>query len=357
MNRPTIRLLAAAAALILLAGCGKAEEKKAEAPAAAQRTVNITTAQATGRDMPMIEETVGRLEDDRATTLAAEVPGTVVLMAVEEGESVRRGQLLARLDAADMQAAANINSAQLQVQQKQVERLRVLAAKQFVSQSALEQAEAQLTAMREQSSTSKHNVGRTEIRAPFNGVVQARFAAAGDYLGVGKPILTLAGSGGELAAVIPFPETESRLKVGQKVRLHLAADPDTVVESTISQLTPMVGEGSGSFEARARLAHAAGWRAGGSVVAEVILAEKSGAVAVPQAALVLRPAGEVVYLLAGNKVKAQAVRSGVVRDGWVEIVAGLHGGETVAAEGAAFLTDGASVRIANSDAKPAGAAQ
>jgi hypothetical protein len=77
----------------------------------------------------------------------------------------------------------------------------------------------------------------------------------------------------------------------------------------------------------------------------VITGRNENAVVVPEQSVVLRPAGKVVYLIADGKAKQQAVQVGSKQRGLVEISSGLKGGETVALDGAGFLSDGAVVNV------------
>jgi multidrug efflux pump subunit AcrA (membrane-fusion protein) len=90
-------------------------------------------------------------------------------------------------------------------------------------------------------------------------------------------------------------------------------------------------------------------RGGGTVNAAVVLSAKAQALTVPEQSVVLRPAGKVVYVVAdaeGKKLaRQQVVATGAKRGGKIEILSGLAGGETVALDGAGFLTDGAAVAI------------
>jgi multidrug efflux pump subunit AcrA (membrane-fusion protein) len=84
---------------------------------------------------------------------------------------------------------------------------------------------------------------------------------------------------------------------------------------------------------------------GASVRADVVLQRRPDAIMVPQVALVRRPAGDVVYVVEEQKVREQPVRRGERNGEQVEIIEGLKGGETVAVDGAGFLTNGASISV------------
>ncbi len=95
--------------------------------------------------------------------------------------------------------------------------------------------------------------------------------------------------------------------------------------------------------------------------AEVVLAERQG-LAAPQVAVIERPAGSTVYVVKGDRVEARRVRTGIRQDGWVELLDGVQAGETLAVDGAGFLTDKAKVKVkkpakGKDAAKPAGAGQ
>ena len=88
-----------------------------------------------------------------------------------------------------------------------------------------------------------------------------------------------------------------------------------------------------------------GWRAGGTVVGEVVVEERPASVVVPEASVVLRPEGAVVYRIESGRAVEVPVKTGVAKDGWVEIREGLSGGEAVAEDGAGFLTGGVAVEV------------
>jgi len=118
-----------------------------------------------------------------------------------------------------------------------------------------------------------------------------------------------------------------------------------VISALIDDVSPMIGSASNAFEARVKINNPGNWRPGGSVIAELIIATHKQAVVVPEECVVLRPAGEVVYVVNGDKVEARSIHSGVRKDGYVEITDGLRAGITLAATGASFLSDGASIQV------------
>lgn len=333
--------------------------KRAATPAvSAVRAVKITTAISQTRSVAVIEQALGRVLDPASSTIAAEVAARVQTVRVDVGDRVAAGDLLATLDGSDMQVAVTTaeadlarNRAQSQAQKRLVARYRKLAKDHFISTTMLDQGEAQLVALQKsvkaataQLKQARNNLKRTHIVAPVAGIIQQRLVAKGDYIAIGKPMFQLV-SEQQFIVSITIPETKIHaIRVGLPVRMHLP-NSDQIIAAVIDDITPMIGSASNAFQARIKIRNPGDWHPGGSVVAELITATHQQAVVVPEECVVLRPAGEVVYLLKGNKVAVRTVRTGVQRDGYIEITRGLQAGVTLAATGAAFLTDGATVQI------------
>jgi RND family efflux transporter MFP subunit len=151
---------------------------------------------------------------------------------------------------------------------------------------------------------------------------------------------------GTVTVRLPFPEHVARqLKPGQRVQLTSFDRPDQVARASIREIRPALDSSTQTMEVIAELPAGLEWYSVGSVRGEVVTGVRRGALVVPEQAVVLRPAGAVVYVLDGESVKERAVKTGVQRDGEMEITAGLQNGETVAVDGAGLLSDGARVRV------------
>jgi len=151
----------------------------------------------------------------------------------------------------------------------------------------------------------------------------------------------------QLIISIAIPETQSQtIRAGLPVRMHLP-NSNQIIAAVIDDVTPMIGSASNAFQARVKIPNPGHWRAGGSVIAELITATHKQAVVVPEECVVLRPAGEVVYLIKADTVEMRRVHTGVRRNGYIEITDGLQAGLTLAATGASFLSDGANIQIKN----------
>jgi RND family efflux transporter MFP subunit len=331
--------------LALLAACGKQEAPKKSGPPPAL----ITTTQASLGEFEVIEETLGTLEVLADPKIGAEVAGRVERVLARTGKAVKTGELMAVIDAGNAALQHRADAAEAQRLEALAERQLTLVAKGFLSQSAGETATAQRDVARARADISRRNLDKTRVLAPIDGVVETQIVAPGDYVKVGDPLFQLVAPH-RLRAHLPFPERAAeRLKQGMAVRLTSPTAPGKVYESRIREIRPLVATGSRSLDVLVDLDNDGQLRGGGTVNAAVVLSARAEAVTAPEQSVVLRPAGKVVYVVAeadGKKVARQrVVTTGAKRGGKVEILSGLAGGETLALDGAGFLTDGAAVAI------------
>jgi RND family efflux transporter MFP subunit len=328
-------------AALFLPGCAKKPEEQKKGPPPAV----ITVTQAQARTMQILEQSVGEADSSTAPKVGAEVAGRIIKVNVDIGDPVKKGQLLAELDPADYSADARRLEAQAVSQRKLTERYRELASKGFISPSALESHDAQDVSAREQHARAAKNLARTRIVSPVDGRIDNRFISVGDWIELGKPAFQLSTSE-DLRIRLPFPEgVAQHIKVGQTVMLSTPTAPGASVSGKIAQVRQLVGSTNRAFDAVVAVKNPGGWKPGASVNGAVIIEEHEQAVAVPEVSVVLRPAGKVVYVIEDGKAVQHIVTTGVTQNGLVEILQGLKAGETVAVDGAGFLTDKASVNV------------
>jgi multidrug efflux pump subunit AcrA (membrane-fusion protein) len=135
------------------------------------------------------------------------------------------------------------------------------------------------------------------------------------------------------------------VQIGPTVTIDSPLAPGETLHGTISDLQPTVGAGSRSVMAIIDLEDPGSLRPGATINGRVLVETRRNAVMAPIMAIVRRPAGEVVYIIEGDRAKVRNVVTGLHDGVFVEIESGLTGNETIAADGAAFLTDGAHVSI------------
>ena len=347
--------------LSLLAACGgdnKSADNKNSKQQGSKPTL-VTVTQVQNKSVEITEEAIGSLEGLIDPTIAAEVAARVIKVHVNPGQAVKQGQLIASLDAADFGLQRNEAQAEvariealLENQAKTVARNQILVDKRFISQNAVDNDLAQHNVLKEQLTAAKarvniinHNSSKTKILAPIDGVIAKKIVDTSDYVRIGDPIVQIL-SNKRLRAHIPFPERISaQLKPGLKIRLSTPTSAK-VVESVIHELKPMITESNRTVDVIADVVDQADWQSGASVTGTVILGEQANTLMVPEQCVVLRPAGEVVYVVKENKAHQAIVKTGLRQNGMIEIIEGLHANAMIVSDGAGFLTDQAPVKIA-----------
>jgi membrane fusion protein, multidrug efflux system len=339
---------------------GRAARKSEKGAAKGPQAVLITAAVVQPRTLEVYEEVVGTIENVIDPTVGAEVAGRVTRVAGFTGKKVKKGEVIAEIDAVDFQIQARADQAEigrltslLEQQEKVVERQTKLVGQGFISQNVVDDTIAQRNALRQQLAAARaraqatgRGLTKSRVVAPVEGEIETQIVAVGDYVKVGDPLFRIVGVQ-ELRVHLLLPEAAAtRIKPGLKVLLSAPAAPEQVLESRIAEIKPTLGAANRALDAIVKISGVGTqFRGGGTVNARIVTSELDNALMVPEQSVVLRPAGKVVYALEGNVARQRVVETGLRQDGLQQILKGVSAGETVAADGAGFLTDGAAVTI------------
>lgn len=349
----------AAAVLMVLAlgGCGGSGEDESVSP----RAVAVTLA--TSRTEPVESRlySVGRLISQNTPRLASEIDARVTEVRVDAGDRVEQGQELVLLDTtalelARQEARAEISRLVVSIanEKRRVERYRDLRMRDVLPAERMDDAEAALAtyqaameAAQARLAIVEDRLGKARVVAPVSGMVQERHVSVGDFAKVGMPLVTITDTT-NLRGELPFPETVGdKLEPGQPILIESVVAPGVVVEARVDHIRPNVGGMSRAVVVIAHVQNPGPWRPEATIEGHLLVDRRPQAVVVPQVSVVRRPGREVVYVLdeQGSTVREQAVLTGERLDGWVEIREGLQAGQTVVADGAAYLVDGAAVAV------------
>jgi RND family efflux transporter MFP subunit len=291
----------------------------------------------------------GSVQAVRQSTLAAQVGGSITSLAVKAGDRVKGGQLIARIDDRDAQAAlarAQAGVAEAQAQWRHAElttrRNRELQGQGFISQAALDVADTQAQAAQANLKQAQAALtqavlarGFTAVTAPFDALVLATLVEAGDLATPGRPLATVYAPGA-MRALVQVPS--SRAALAREARQVQVMLPDgRSVEPTVRTVLPGADPVSQTVEWRLDLpVHALSGLLPGQAVRVRFAAAGTAAsapIVVPSSALLRRGELTAVYVAQGERFVLRAVRAGVDRGpAGVDIHAGLRAGERIAAD-------------------------
>jgi multidrug efflux pump subunit AcrA (membrane-fusion protein) len=153
---------------------------------------------------------------------------------------------------------------------------------------------------------------------------------------------------------LPFPShVARRLRIGQPVTLSSFDDPDKPANGRILEIRPALNASTDSMDVIVEIRGTRAWSPTGSIRGEVVMVVNKDALAIPEQAIAIRPAGPVVYTVDNDIAKAHTVVTGITRNGLVEIREGLQAGDKVVVDGASLLTDGARINVRSTDSSAA----
>jgi membrane fusion protein (multidrug efflux system) len=278
--------------------------------------------------------------------IAPEIAGRVVALGFKEGEPVKAGQALVNLDTAILDAELKQAQADLGRARDTYERLRSLVQRGSGTQVALDEAAAKLASSEARVQLAKAKLAQSTIMAPFNGVVGLRSVGVGDYVPVGKQLITLTNID-PIKIDFRVPEIYlSRLKVGQPVQMRVDAVPDRKFTGQIFAIDPVVDVNGRAIRLRASIPNAdLALKPGLFARLAITVDQRQNAIVVPEMAVVPDAVGKMVYVVDNGKARRVSVELGKRLPGKVEIVSGLKPDMQIITAGQMRLRDGSAIAI------------
>lgn len=349
MKRKILLTRLAPLALALLIGCNKAPEAPAQI---APRTWNLPVMTAPV-GAPIEYTTVGSVVSDQRVEVASRLSGYIREILVQEGDRVRRGQVLARLDAADVeggirqaQAGTGAAEAAFRDAQTDLERFQRLFERSSVSDNELRKIRLKHDAAREVLNqaragldTARAQRDYAEIKSPVDGVVVARAKRAGDLAVPGATILTLESGRALLFETFVAEGQVAAITVGKPVEVRIDG-LTTPLKGTVSRVVPSGDPVTRSYQVKIALPETVGLMPGMFGRAGFAIGESKTPV-VPRQALVERGGLRGVFVVDGEgRAHFRWLRIGREWPDRVEVTAGLQVGERLVAATEPTLRDG-----------------
>ncbi|MBO1111263.1 efflux RND transporter periplasmic adaptor subunit [Bordetella petrii] len=330
---------------------------QAAAPAAAgpSAAIRVETAQVQQLTFTRGISAVGSLRSDESVVLRPEVAGRIQHIDFQEGQPVKQGQVLIRLDDSVPRAELDQARANLALAQSHYRRAVDLQGRGFVSQQARDEAASNLKVQQAAAALAQARLDKMTIRAPFAGIVGLRSMSVGDYVDQGQDLAPLEAID-PLKVDFRVPEMYfGKVKVGQALTVRLDALPGEERQGQVYAVSPLVDAGGRSILLRATVPNPDSRLRPGMFARVQLLFGADQVLAVPEAALAPSGQSQYVFNVRQGRAHRAEVTLGERRDGKVEILTGVAAGDQVVVAGFQRLTDGAPVEIVPTPA--AGAAR
>jgi membrane fusion protein (multidrug efflux system) len=277
--------------------------------------------------------------------LHTEAQGRIVKINFEEGTEVKKGQLLIKINDADLQAQLRKALSSKKLKEDSEKRNNQLLAKGAISQEQYDLSLNDLNAATADVDLLKENIRKTELLAPFSGIIGLKYVSLGSFVTNATKLASLQ-SISKVKVEFSVPERyASQLKRGSDI-LFTTYGSDKVFKANIYAIEPKVDELTRNVVMRAISDN--GERKlipGAFAKVTVQLQNKPNSLMVPTQSVVPILKGQKVYITRADSVIEQVVKTGIRTDSQIEITEGLQVGDSVVVNGIMYLKQGSKIKI------------
>jgi multidrug efflux system membrane fusion protein len=339
-----------AIACLVLAACSR---EPVSQPAVRSDAAPVHTVPAESVQLQGTVRSVGALEPRDEMRLSFKVGGVVDTVTVDVGDHVRRGQLLATIKRAEVDAAMNQASEAAEKARRDLERGQRLKADEVATEEQVQDLATAYSVAQSNLDAATFNARYARIEAPDDGIVQRRLADPSELVQPGQTVLLLGGtSGGWLIRTALADRDAVRVYAGDLATITFDAFPGREFSGQVTRVGSSADPQTGTFDVEIEV-KPNGARFARGLVARVSLTVRDAAQAAPQTVVPLTAIVEAsgkeafVYVLDPQHGIAhrKQVTVGAITGDRVVVVAGLEAGELVITDGAAWLTEGKPVRV------------
>jgi RND family efflux transporter MFP subunit len=329
------------------------KDKKKEQP-----PVPVELATAASRDIPAYFNATGSLEAKRQVDLISKAGGQIVRLNVEEGDFVKRGQVLIELDHREEELMVEQTRAKAETPKNELDRFKGVVDEGLGSEKAYEVASELAEVTELEHNVSKVRLDNKTIRAPFSGQITVRHVELGQTVNIGANLFEIADvSPLEVRLFLP-EKIVNRLSTGQPVEIRSDVDEGTPLAGSVDRIAPSVDTATSTVKVTLRVDNPSGSvRVGSFVRARITTDVVRDAVSVPKKALVPEAGVTYVFVADGDSVHKVTVTTGYADDNFIEITAGIDQGTQVVTVGQGGLRQGSKIKDLNAESDEEGQGQ
>lgn len=325
-------------------GCQKKQAGGGQMPAFAMNVVGAKSRQQAVEEKLNL---VSTLEANEAVEIKSEIDGQLEELSFQEGQEVKAGDVLFRIDSKKLKAELNEVEAKLKLAESTAQRYEQLVKTLAVSKQEYDRVMADLGTAQAANELSKEQFSDAAIAAPFDGIMGNRLVSVGQFISKGTSLSFLVDID-PVKATFYLPERYlAQIAVNQSVSLEVAAYPDKIFTGKVYFIDPKIDEQTRTALVKAEIPNGDKiLRPGMFANLQLIFNVRKNAIVVPELSILIDADRTSVYVIdEGNIAHLRAVKTGIRFDGMVEITEGLRAGEAVVTEGLQKLREGASVNL------------
>jgi membrane fusion protein, multidrug efflux system len=345
MNNKTLLLLLVAS-LGLATACGSNGPSDQDEENEETSKVPVEAVTARQDAIEAFYSSTATLEADGEAEVVPRVGGRITALAVEEGDMVAAGDVLARIDDDRLKLEVARAEADLRRLRQDFERQREMHERDMISTEAIERLQYQFEAQQAAVELARLELSYTAIEAPIDGIVSERMIKVGNMVSTSEPAFRVTALD-PLIATLHVPERElARLAPGQAAVLRADALQGERFVGVIDRISPVVDPASGTFRVTVELSDSSGQlRPGMFGRFDIVYDRREQAVLVPVESVLIEDGEASVFVVADGEAWRRSVEVGYRNNGDYEIVTGIEPGESVVITGQASLKSGARVQV------------
>ncbi len=314
--------------------------------AGAPQAVTVEAVKVVRASLPQAITAVGSLRSDESVTLRPEVAGRIATIGFAEGQRVQKGAVLVRLDPTVNEAEVKQARANMTLAKSKYDRAVDLAKSNFISGQARDEAESNMKVAEAALAVAEAKLAKTEIRAPFSGIIGLRQVSLGDYVKEGADLVNLEAVD-PLKVDFRVPEVYMKqVRAGQPIEIALDAIPGRTYAGRVFAINPLVDAAGRAIVIRAQVSNPdTSLRPGMFARVRLITEERQDALVLPEQALVPSGSEQFVFRVVDGKAQRARVEIGQRGDGRVEIRQGVGPEDVVVVAGQLKLREGVPVTL------------
>jgi len=329
---------------ILLAACGSKSQTKSKDKNTGPVAIDVSIAKSIEFANPI--EANGTILASEYVELKPEVQGRITYLNINEGAFVKQGTLLVKLNDEDLVAQLKKLNAQLKLAKLNESRLKVLWEAEGVNQADYDVAVQKVSDLEADIEYNKAMINKTEIKAPFNGVIGLRNVSIGAIVNASTMLATIQQTQ-SLKVDFVLPETYAEsVKTGKKV--EIISDAGKSYQAVITGIEPQVNTATRNLKIRAVFNQDIKNLSPGAFVRVIFdEGEAKQRIFVPSNSIIPETRFKKLAVVKHNKIDMVKVETGVRTGDKVEIINGINVGDTFAINGILFLKPGTDIQIRN----------
>lgn len=326
---------------LTFAGCGRHEPAATAVPELPPAQVRLAKVRA--HEAPALTETTGTVRPVQRAVLAAKVMGTIEELPVTLGQSVRAGEVLVKISAAEISARLLQAQAQLNLARRDLERERDLLEKGASTAETVNSLQDRVALTEAMVREAEAMLGYATLRAPFDGVVARKLVNAGDLASPGQPLLEIEGLGAfEIETSVP-DSLAGALRIGLPIAVEIPA-AGLHFEGRLAELSSAADPLARTVMAKIAVPANAAVRSGQFARVQVPGAPVR-VLLVPAAAVSHFGQLERIFVASNGRAQLRLVKTGATRGDRIEIASGIDADESVVVDPPAGLRDGQPLEV------------